>query len=65
MTPHLSLIHISAKDAVLASVGEVVTEVYMNTATFRNMIAADEVKNRFMTVPAKANAVLLLSLIHI
>ena len=47
------------KDAVLASVGEVVTEVYMNTATFRNMIAADEVKNRFMTVTAKANAVLL------
>lgn len=31
----------------------------MNTATFRNMIAADEVKNRFMTVTAKANAVLL------
>lgn len=49
----------AAKDAVLASVGEVVTEVYMNTATFRNMIAADEVKNRFMTVTAKANAVLL------
>lgn len=49
----------AAKDAVLANVGEVVTEVYMNTATFRNMIAADEVKNRFMTVTAKANAVLL------
>ena len=49
----------AAKDAILASVGEVVTEVYMNTATFRNMIAADEVKNRFMTVTAKANAVLL------
>lgn len=49
----------AAKDSVLASVGEVVTEVYMNTATFRNMIAADEVKNRFMTVTAKANAVLL------
>lgn len=49
----------AAKDAILASVGEIVTEVYMNTSTFRNMIAADEVKNRFMTVTAKANAVLL------
>lgn len=50
---------IAAKDAVLAATGEVVSEVYMNTATFRNMIAADEVKNRFLTVTAKANAVLL------
>lgn len=50
---------IAAKDAVLAATGEVVSEVYMNTTTFRNMIAADEVKNRFLTVTAKANAVLL------
>ena len=50
---------IAAKDAILAATGEIVSEVYMNTATFRNMIAADEVKNRFMTVTAKANAVLL------
>lgn len=50
---------IAAKDAILANTGEVVSEVYMNTSTFRNMISADEVKNRFLTVTAKANAVLL------
>ena len=49
----------AAKDAILAATGEIVSEVYMNTATFRNMIAADEVKNRFLTVMKTTTAVLL------
>jgi len=49
----------AAKDAILAATGEVVSEVYMNTATFRNMIAADEVKNRFLTVMKTTTAVLV------
>lgn len=49
----------AAKDAVLAATGEIVTEVYMNTATFKKMIATDEVKNRFLTVMRTTTAVIL------
>lgn len=50
---------IAAKNAVLSATGEAVSEVYMNTTTFQKMIAADEVKNRFLTVMRTATAVMI------
>lgn len=49
----------AAKDAILSETGEILTDVYMNTTTFRNMIATDEVKNRFLTVMKTTSAVLI------
>lgn len=49
----------TAANTVLANTGEVITEAYMNTNTFHKMIAADEVKNRFLTVMKTTTAVLV------
>lgn len=49
----------TAANTVLANTGEVITEAYMNTNTFHKMIAAEEVKNRFLTVMKTTTAVLI------
>ena len=49
----------TAANTVLANTGEIITDAYMNTNTFHKMIAADEIKNRFLTVMKTATAVLV------
>ena len=49
---------IAAADAVNDATGEEVTRVFMNKATLAKMIAADEVKNRFLTINNRTTSVL-------
>lgn len=52
---------IAAAEAVNDATGEEVTRVFMNKATLAKMIAADEVKNRFLTINNRTTSVLTMN----